>query len=940
MKENLKNNWKENLKAKAQAVQQYVVEKSQILWQKTINFAVLRPRASVGIAALWLLFVIWLGSWAGCYRVALLQKVSPFEAVPYNTALVLETHKPLIIMQNWRENRAGEAWQKLHFMQQWAADLDSLNTFFLATNDNKDLLKNALLVSAAQWGDREHFNWLFVISSRKDFDFRPIVKNELKNYTISRRRHRNYDIYELLKEGQPIFTLAKYEGLLLVCRQGNAVETALEQIDKIRTNIFFTPNFNATYSRLYHREGMNVYVGLRDLPILLGNLQPNAVQPISDLGQNFDWAGLSLALEPEQLRLTGSLTAAKENYFFYALSRQNTVTESNIAELLPDNTAFSFYLAPADFKSFYRAYQQEKYADFEEFVLPFMKSEVLFFLTNPTAMDLSANKFVALRLKDSAQAATLLGKYAEKYGELDNTSYQNFEIRRIATTDLLQPIFAGQLQPLQNPYYVIIDDMVVFANNLAALQVWIESYNFDKKLVRLPQYQSLGRTMSRDNHIHIFAQFKYILPVMQAYTAPVMHSFFERQMQDLSQLESFTLQLQAQKTNVFSCHIGLHLGSDTLSKPNNNNNNINPQAQVQGANVAWQYDLKDPIKGQPQVLENPNGGHYIAVQDTSDRLYLFSQSGELLWEYVLDLPIISQVYGLDFNNTKNLQLIFNTENGIYFLDINGALLQKIPLPSPATVGILLVDYEHGVRILVGCNNGNIYGYDKSGVPLTGWNPRANVGRLAQPLQLAKSGKNYVLIGQFTNGRIGIFNFDAIARAVFVPSLSPNLRGFHIDAQIERISVGLQNGGIQVINFKGNTFALSADNRATQNLQFSYADFVGDTRRDYLRYSNGRLLLHYYDEKNQFLPAWEQNLAERPTDIFALLSPRSLRYRIGGLHRGRGQIYLYDEKGQLLKGFPLSGTSKFSLVDLVGDRSESIIVANQAKLVVYKLDAYD
>lgn len=927
---------KAKLKENAKAVQLYILDKTRQIWQLIANFVAIRPRISLGILALWLLFLVYLGSWAGCYRVPLLQKVSPFEAIPYNTALVLETHKPLIIIENWRKEPAGEAWQKLHFMRQWADDIDSLNAVFVATETNKDLLKNANVVSGAQWGDRNYFSWLFVISSPEDFDLRPIIENKIKSYSTTRRRYRNHDIFELKKEGQPIFALAKYKGLLLVCRQAHAVETALEQIDKIRTNIFFTPNFNATYKRLYHKEGMNIYVGLRDLPILLANLRPNTVQPISDLGRNFDWAGLSLALEPERLRLTGSLSAAKENYFFYALSRQNTVAESNIAELLPDNTAFSFYLAPADFKSFYKAYQQEKYPDFEEFVLPFMKSEVLFFLTNPTAMDLSANKFVALRLTDSTKAAALLGKYAEKYGELENTSYQNFEIRRIATTDLLQPIFAGQLQPLQNPYYVIIDDFAIFANNLAALQVWIEKYNFDKKLVRLPQYQSLGRTMSRDNHIHIFAQLKYILPALQAYTDPEMHSFFERQMQEINQFHSFTLQLQAQKTNVFSCHLGLHFGADTLTA----NSNINAQPQTQGANVAWQFDLKDPIKGQPQVLVNPNGGHYIAVQDTSDRLYLFTQSGELLWEYVLDLPIISQIYGLNFNNTKNLQLVFNTQNGIYFIDINGALLQKIPLPSPATVGILLIDYEHGVRILLGCNNGNIYGYDKSGVPLTGWNPKANVGRLAQPLQLALSDKKHVLVGQFANGRIGIFNFDVVGKAIYVPSISPNLRGFYVDEQIGRIAVGLQNGGMQVINFKGNTFALAADNRAMQNLQFAYADFVGDTRRDYLRYSNGRLILHYYDEKNQFLPAWEQDLAERPTDIFSLLSPRSLHYRIGGLHRGTGQIYLYDEKGQLLKGFPLAGTSKFTLVDLVGDRSEAIVVANQAKLVVYKLDAYD
>ncbi len=900
----------------------------------------------VGVIA-GILLIWWLGAWAGCYRTGL-QRVRPMEALPYNTALLLETPHPHSVLRKWRQQPYAAAWGELHPIRQWAQDVETLSALFGESSSYTRLTEESEWASGAVWAGSEGFFWLLSLRWKGGKVDMTLLNKELKNYAVSTRRHRGEEIYDLRDTlGQTLFVLAQKEGLLLASRKAHAVELGLQQLERIRSNVFFAPNFSQVYRspRVEDTAAANIYISLRDLPIWLGNLQPTVAQQISLLGQHLDWGGYHLGIEKTHTQLSGKLTAQNESLFWQSLSRESVVDSSNIAELLPDNTALSLYIGLDDMQHFYKAYNAQRHVEFEDYLLPHLQGELLFFLTNPTSRDFSGNKFVALRLKDTSAARASLREYANKFGELPAANYQNFEIQRIATDSLLVPIFGAALHPLSNPYYVFVGDLVVFCNSAAALQVWIEKYNFRQQLIRLPSCEFLSRSLSRGNHLHVFIQTKYLLPVLEACTGLEMHPFIFEQWDYLRHFSPITMQLQASGKGQFTQSIQFrhlpHTESGDSLRPfvQRTDTSALHIEHRQAVNVAWQYDLHAPLRGKPHIVKNNEDGSYcVAVQDTGDVLYLFNQNGELLWEYALELPILSDVYGLDYHNAKTLQLVFNTREHIYFIEKNGNLAKRIPLPAPASTGMLLIDYSKGVRLIVGCTNGNLYGYDKSGVPLVGWNPRASTGVLQQPLQFVRGKKqDYYVVGVFKGGRLGIIQFDAVAKANFVGMSGGNLRAPAIDEQAERIAIGLSGGAIQVANFKGASFNLASAPQVNQNAQFSFADLTGDTRKDYLRYSNGTLLLTYYDEKNQYKTAWQKTLEEKPTEVFALPSPRSARARICALHAPQQKIYLYDELGQLIKGFPLSGSTRFELVDFVGNGSESIVVGNGNKLVVYKLD---
>jgi len=58
--------------------------------------------------------------------------------------------------------------------------------------------------------------------------------------------------------------------------------------------------------------------------------------------------------------------------------------------------------------------------------------------------------------------------------------------------------------------------------------------------------------------------------------------------------------------------------------------------------------------------------------------------------------------------------------------------------------------------------------------------------------------------------------------------------------------------------------------------------------------------------------------------------------IGTLYHDRQEIELYDEQGRLLPGFPLAGSTPFSLYPLVGEREYLLVVGQEEWVIAYRI----
>jgi hypothetical protein len=493
-------------------------------------------------------------------------------------------------------------------------------------------------------------------------------------------------------------------------------------------------------------------------------------------------------------------------------------------------------------------------------------------------------------------------------------------------------LFGEELNPLQNPYYTIIDNYIVFANARTTLEGWIKSFNTRQVILDLPEYHAFFEQAKNKSNIYALLNTPNSAKFLQHLVRPQLHDYLNTSFQKFRNIYPVGVQFYG-----FEEHFLVNLSTA--------HNVVKEQAEIQ-ASSAWEADLAAESAIAPKALRSHDGNYYIMAQDVNNRLYLFNKNGENLWgkDKILTRRINSDIFEIDFYSNKQTQYAFSTDSAIYVMDNGGNYLKIIPLISRASNGVLVVDYEQGPRFFIACRNGAFYGYEQNGKPLSGWQPLEGVGRVKYAMEYMNyQDKRYFMMTTRT-GTCRAFKRNG--KPYFKGGrLVGNMTGWGIDAPIGRIAAGSSNGKVRIINTKGKGFGLSAVKEINKEVQFVYADVTGDDRKDYIRIGTDKMAVHYYikeeDKKGRLKDVLkEAGVYELGTSAkrkaFAVDVHGSSKQYIGLWEPENGSLSLLNAKGKVQNGFPLAGTSKFQIVDLFGENGNTLVVANNNRVYTYKL----
>ncbi len=905
------------------------------------------------VIAIFLLILAIAGYKYGYYRLPL-ATVRPLEAIPLNSPLIFECKSAPATIAAWRKTAYSSEWQGIQFVYKWITDAELYNDIFQKTKSFQNFIPQSTATTGAQWAGNNSFEWLFVFS---DYPHKIAINDlikELDIYKPSSTVFRGTNVYNLSIDQNNKIAIAQYQRLLILSHKTSLVENALEQINNINSNVTFSPQFNTAKLKLQD-SALNVYLNFKDLPILLNTLSPQIVPQIDLLSQQMSWWGAKITLQSDKIVSTGSLFPSSNAVFWQKLSQQYPANSPTLCKILPDNTAIAAYVSVEKFQKFYHSLNYPPNEDFNQYILPFIKDELLFFICNPISNDLQADKFVAFRCPDRTIADKLLTAYGKKFGELKEFNQQNFVVKQIASAQLLQPLFGEIINPLQNPFYTTIDDFIIFANSEAGLQNWVEKYNFNRTLSQNSQFAPAVQMMQQKANFGLFINPSYSLSIAKICTKADVHSFLEEQFKNLAPFNPLVINAKGNSGSFASVLHAYFQPNGNANRANNNlasldsnstqpkdslNNQIDNPNDKNNSLVLWRSELRHPIKKTPQLINFPRENkNYIIAQDTARSLYLLDQSGALLWTKQFESQPLGQIQPFDFFANGDIKLVFCTERYVYMLNKDGSVFKQITLIANSVTGLMVLDYNKNGFILLSCADGNLYGYDKNGRPFTGWNPKKGVGKLATAAQIIYDNNLPYIAVQTKTNKVSVYNLDG--RQIASPINIETPQGyFQIDQNAQRIAVGTSSGKIIAINNKAKSFALSPADKLNKSPQFIYANISGDIRKDYLRYNNGLLQGHLYDDKNKFVPFLNIILEEKPSELFEVVSPINVFSQIGGLNKPLQQIYLYNNEAKLRAGFPLAGTTAFVLADFLGDKSETLIVGLRNSIVAYKLPAAD
>ena len=358
-------------------------------------------------------------------------------------------------------------------------------------------------------------------------------------------------------------------------------------------------------------------------------------------------------------------------------------------------------------------------------------------------------------------------------------------------------------------------------------------------------------------------------------------------------------------------------------------------------NTIWERKLDTLSIFKPViVLNHDTNEKEIFTQDVSNKIYLINNTGRILWKQQIDGPIMDDVYQIDYFNNGKLQLIFNTRSKIYLLDRNGNPVGRFPviLRENASAGLSLFDYDKDgtLRICVPLVTRDLSMYDREGKVLQGWNFKKSDFPIINPAKHFRIGDKDFIVA---NDKMKVYFLDRRGEERIKPKIqiehsanNPLYQGGSHSSG-EYLTGTDTSGSVYNFYFDGNVKKI-LDLSLSKNHYFISADLNGNGKREYIFTDKNKLIVYSAEGKLLFDELLPEQIIIKPV----VYEFSSIDKKVGIVADKSGRIYLFNSDGSLYQGFPLQGTSAFSISNFPGllDRFNLIVANNDNFLYNYSV----
>jgi hypothetical protein len=719
------------------------------------------------------------------------------------------------------------------------------------------------------------------------------------------------------------WTLTTTHNLLLVSKDPALVEDGLLQI-KDNISIFS----DATFKQLSNTT--QVYINLY---FHCSNMSSTAqafadksafqiTQPISRFA---DWMALNLQINKNGLSIDGFCTSNEKELRF--LNDYNFINKVKFYPLAqkPDNTAllYTTILRLNDSKENLKSNPVLKHPDFKQYVEPWFDEEASIVMTEPVGANYEAYSLLFLKSKLNSRPIENLRPLLLSSDDANNRfpiSYKGYVISKLNTAGWYGMLLPNPFTELISPYILFTKDYVILANSLTQLKLYVERLN-DKK--------TLDKTIVPGMNMSSFTTGNYVL-----YSSlPLLNDMFENSVNKefaASFLEEYNLmakwspmllEFNFESKGVFKVS-GMMVTQQARSDRNN-------------SAYLWKTELDTIAITAPHVVMDARGREKrIMVQDANNNLYMLNRAGDIVWRRNLNAPVKGPIVNIDFYKNSDNQIVLATENKLYVIDENGKDLPNFPvtLPFKAITDLSVVDPEgsRNYLYLIGCENGYFYGYEKSGRPLSGWNPNPDGRNVTLPVSYFryKSKEFFMLITD--NGDLRFYS--RYGKEVY--------KELKTNTALTRSFVAAPGKGFVVSNTMGDTYFLGYDGKVNKTnapvnecMDAMYAHFTSKTIPDLICLTSKNMIVYRYD--STFLFRYDFNSLLTEAELSMVQGPGIKPCVLVNDH---DLIIPVNAEGKAAKHFPKKGMGSFSGADLYNNGDGVLIgMMDEKTVVAYPLE---
>lgn len=312
----------------------------------------------------------------------------------------------------------------------------------------------------------------------------------------------------------------------------------------------------------------------------------------------------------------------------------------------------------------------------------------------------------------------------------------------------------------------------------------------------------------------------------------------------------------------------------------------------------WQMDLPS---GTLRQLWSVEAWGKCLVESSENHLLQLDLEGKVQWDKKLEGPIVGVFNPVHDPALQQTILYFATEKAIHAFNVQGQELPAYPLTLnlSTTSGVSVGGREQ--FLFYASADGRIYGLNKTGQPLSGWNPGPRMGTVRQPLAFFQSATADYLLVLNEEGAFHVLDratqLHFPSQKLLGPFLSPPQ--WQWDRYGERIVVANGQGKAQVFNAQGEFFPLALGTGTAAATQLCFVDLLGDQRKDYLAAQGKHLFLHAY-KGNKYQLVFQKEFKGAIAKIGTI--DGRIVLAIPDLH----EVWALSAKGEVLDGFPVAG----------------------------------
>ncbi|WP_316796951.1 hypothetical protein [Pedobacter agri] len=252
-----------------------------------------------------------------------------------------------------------------------------------------------------------------------------------------------------------------------------------------------------------------VYINFNQIPLLLKNiLAGNINGNIEVLNKQNGFASLAYNFSKERILFNGN-TMLKSDENYLKLFETSVAQATNIQNIFPDQTANYVIYAFDDYKTWFKAFNelQTKINQFSQ------AERTISTIKNDFRTDLNSifpvytkNQFATFQLNTNEKLGAIQLTNGEKVKQLlfDVSTDYSDEIKVFKSSNILSVYFGDAFKNFSKPFYVIIDNYLIVANNASTVASFLNSYKNNKLMIQNPVYLDAMNQISTTSNISYY----------------------------------------------------------------------------------------------------------------------------------------------------------------------------------------------------------------------------------------------------------------------------------------------------------------------------------------------------------------------------------------------------------------------------------------------------